>query len=231
MTQASHQSGPQERNPASIVPGMILLSASLLEVFGMLHHPTVHAAEISDAVEQIARGAALSGVVHGALITLMLLIAYGFIDFCVRRGLRRPLIRAGALGYAVGVLVMTGAAITSGFIITGLCALVPHVTPVDLQINRQLLMLCRVLNQACANFAVVAMSVGIVCWSLDLCREPGARRAVGIFGCLVGVVPALALIFGALHLDVAGMTLVVAVQATWNIAVAILMTRREPLAG
>ena len=100
MNQASHQSDPQERNPVSIVPGVILLSASLLEVFGMLHHPTVHAAEISDAVEQIARGAALSGVVHGALIALMLLIAYGFIDFSVRRGLRRPLIRAGALGYA-----------------------------------------------------------------------------------------------------------------------------------
>lgn len=160
----------------------------------MLHHPTVHAAGISEAVEQIARLALLSAVVHGALITLMLLIAYGFI-------------------------------------ITGLCALVPHLTPVDWQINRQLLMLCRVLNQSCANFAVVAMSVGIMCWSLDLCHEPGARRVVGILGCLVGLVPALALIFGALHLDVPGLTLVVAMQATWNIAVVILMIRREPLAG
>jgi hypothetical protein len=210
---------------------MILLSASLLEIFGMLHHPTVHTSDISAAVEQIARLAALSAVVHGGLIILLLLVAYGFIDFCVRRGLYRPLIRAGVLGYGVGVLVMIGAAMVSGFIITGLCALVPHATPVDLQINRQLLMLCRVLNQSCANFAVVAMSVGIVCWSLDLCHEPGTRRMVGIFGCLVGIAPGLALIFGALHLDVAGMTLVVAVQAAWNIAVAILMMRREPLAG
>ncbi len=117
----------------------------------------------------------------------------------------------------------------SGFIITGLASLLPHTTTIDLQINRQLLLLCGVLNQSCANFAVVAMSVGIVCWSLDLCGEPGSRRAVGIVGCLVGIVPALALMFGRIHLDVQGMTAVVIVQAAWNVAIAVLMIRREPL--
>jgi hypothetical protein len=125
---------------------------------------------------------------------------------------------------------MVGAALVSGFISTGVSALLPHATAVDLQINLQILLLCRVLNQSCANFAVVAMSAGIVCWSLDLCRNSGSLRAVGVFGCLVGLVPALALLFGELRLDVHGMTEVVVAQSAWNIAVALLMIYRVPLA-
>jgi hypothetical protein len=193
----------------------------------MLHHPSVQASDISQAVDQIARFATLSAVVHAALISLMLLIAYGFADFAVRRGLNSPLIRAGAIAYATGVLVMVGAALVSGFIVANLASQLPHGTAVDLQINFQLLILCRVLNQSCANFAVVAMSAGIVCWSLDLYGDSGLRRRVGLFGCLVGLVPALALVFGKIHLDVHGMTEVVVVQAAWNVAVAVLMLRRD----
>ena len=125
---------------------------------------------------------------------------------------------------------MVGAALVSGFIITDVASLIPHTTVVDLQINLQILLLCRVLNQACANFAVVAMSAGIVFWSLDLCRNSGSLRAVGVFGCLVGLVPAVALMFGEVHIDVHGMTEVVVAQAAWNIAVALLIIYRVPLA-
>jgi len=229
VQQVSHQHVSHERGRTSAAPGIILFVASLLEVLAMLHHPSVQTPDISQAVEQIAKFSTLSAVVHGVLITLMLLIAYGFVDFAVRRGLHRPLIRAGAIGYGCGVVAMIGAALVSGFIITDLASLMPHATAVDLQINRQLLLLCRVLNQSCANFAVVAMSAGIVWWSLDLCRDSGSRRAVGVFGCLVGLVPALALMFGEIRLDVHGMTAVVAAQAAWNIAVAVLMVHREPL--
>jgi hypothetical protein len=229
VQQTSHEIVSHESGHTSSVPGIILLVASLLEVLGMSHHPSVQTSDISQAVEEIARFSTLSAVVHGVLITLMLLIAYGFVDFAVRRGLHRPLIRAGAIAYGCGVLVMVGAGLVSGFIITGLASLIPHATVVDLEINRQLLLLCRVLNQSCANFAVVAMSAGIVCWSLDLRGESRWRRAVGICGCLVGLLTALALIFGQIHLDVRGMTEVVVAQAAWNVAVAVLMVRREPL--
>lgn len=229
MQQVSQQTLSLEGGRRSVVPAIILLVASLLEVMGMMHHPTVQTSDIAQAVEEIARFSTLSAVVHGALITLMLLIAYGLVDFADRRGFRHPLIRAGAIAYGCGVLVMIGAGLVSGFIITGLASLVPHTTPTDLQINRQLLLLCRVLNQSCANFAVVAMSAGIVCWSLDLWAASGSRRAVGVLGCVVGVVPAFALIFGKIHLDVSGMTEVVIVQAAWNVAVAVLMVRHEPL--
>jgi hypothetical protein len=227
VPQASHQIPSLRRGGQISAPGTILLVASILEVLGMLHHPSVNTSDISHAVDQIARFANLSAVVHAVLIALMLLIAYGFVDFVVRRGFNRALIRAGAISYAAGVMFMTAAALVSGFMVSNVNSLVPHVTAVDLQIEFQLLMLCRVLNQACANFAVVAMSTGIVCWSLDLCGDSGLHRGVGVFGCLVGLLPALALVSGNVHLDVHGMTTVVVVQAAWNIAIAVLMMRRD----
>lgn len=230
MQQASHQIMSPDKARISRAPGILLLSASVLEVLGMAHHPSVHTSDVSQAVVQIAQFSTLSAVVHGLLIAFMLLIAYGFVDFAVRRGLHHPLVRAGTLAYGCGVIIMIGAAMTSGFITPGLASLVAHATPVDLQIDGQLLLLCRVLNQSCANVAVVAMSVGIVCWSVDLWRSPGLHRAIGILGCVVGLVPSLALTLGRLHLDVHGMSAVVVVQAAWNIAVAFLLIRRDPAA-
>jgi hypothetical protein len=227
MPRVSHQIESSEKRHRFSTSGAILLVASVLEVLGMLHHPSVQTTDIAHAVEQITQLAPLSAFVHAALIALMLLIAYGFVDFTVRRGLNRPFVRAGAICYAAGIAFMTAAALVSGFMVSNLTSLTPHVTALDLQIASQLLTLCWVLNQGCAGFAVVAMSVGIACWSLDLCRHSGLNRGVGTFGCVVGLLPAVALIFGKFHLDVHGMTAVVMVQATWNVAVAILMQQRD----
>lgn len=172
---------------------------------------------------QIAQLSKLSAVVHGALIALMLLIVYGFVEFTTRRGINRPLVRAGAISYGFGVVAMVGAALVSGFVITGLAPLIPHGTVPELLIGRQMLVLCGVLNRSCADFAVVAMSVGIFCWSLDLCRDTGSRRAIGVFGCFIGVLCALAMITGLVHLDVHGMIEVVFAQSAWNIGVAALL--------
>jgi len=205
--------------------GVILLAASVLEIAVMAHHPTVHRADIAEVVEQISRLAWLDGVVHGVLMGLMLLVVYGFSEFALRRGLERPLIRAGAIAYGAGALVMLGAALVDGFVVTGVASLTPHGTAVDLQINAQLLILCRVMNQSCANFGVVAMSAGIGCWSLDLLRDGGQRRMTGVLGCLVSAVPAIALMCGLMHLDVHGMMAVLLLQALWNVAVGVLMLR------
>ena len=205
--------------------GALLLIASLVEVVAMAHHPTVQDAGTSQVIVEIARSSARSATVHGVLIALMLSIVYGLLGFVEARGPGRPLIRAGAIGYGFGVLAMLGAALVDGYIVTGLAALLPRETIVDLQISRQLLLLCRVLNQSCANFGVVAMSSGIFCWSLDLCGAAGWSRVAGVLGCAVGLSCALALILGRLQLDVHGMLAVIVAQAGWNVTVAVLLIR------
>lgn len=202
------------------VAGILLLVVTLLEVLAMAHHPSVATADIGHAVRRIGELSRLSGLVHGALMALLLLTLYGLSEFAMRRGPARPLIRAGAIAYGAGTIVMLGAALVSGFVIGDAAALLPHDTAVDLQINRQVLILCGILNQACANCAVVAMSIGIGLWSVDLLRDRGTTRLIGILGCVVCVVPMAALLSGVMRLDVHGMRTVVLVQAPWTLAIA-----------
>jgi hypothetical protein len=200
----------------SRLSGGTLIAASLLEIVAMAHHPTIDTSSIAEAVQQIAQRRELAGIVHGVLIALMLVVVYGLSEFALRRGAARPAIRAGLIAYGCGVLVMVGAAMVSGFIVPGLMALTPHASATDLAINAQLLMLCRVLNQTCANVGAMAMSAGIAFWSVDLWRrESGWRRALGLVGFAVGALPAAALILGALHLNVQGMREVVLLQSVW----------------
>jgi hypothetical protein len=205
--------------------GVILLVATFLEILAMAHHPSAGTPDTAQAVQEIARLAKLSALVHGVLMGLMLLVAYSFSEFALRRGLKGSLIRAGTIAYGAGTIVMLGAALVSGFVFSDLASLTPHVTAVDLQINEQLFILCRVLNRTCANFGVVAMSAGIGFWSVDLLRESGPHRMVGALGCIVGVFPVFALVCGLIHLDVHGMSAVVLLQGSWNVAIAVLLMR------
>lgn len=209
----------------SSAAGAILLTATLLEVLAMAHHPSVHSPDVATAVQQIVQLGKLSAWVHGVALSAMLCIAYGMLEFTLRRGWSRPWIRAGSIAYGSGVLVMMGAGLVSGFILPGVIALTPHVSAVDLAINAQLMTLCRVLNQSCANVATVAMSAGTLFWSIDLLRERGVLRALGILGSIAGILPIVALISGSLRLDVLGMSEVVWLWALWNCGVAAALWR------
>ena len=214
------------RPDPTFIAGAILVVVTLLAAAVMAHHPTV--GRTPDLVQSVRRIAALSrpsAWVHGTLIALLLVTLHCLFEFASTRGFARPLVRSGAIAYATGAVVMIGAALVSGFVIADVASLVPHETPVDLQIVHALLILCGILNQACANFGAIAMSAGIGLWSLDLLRDRGLIRLVGMLGCVIGLVPVIALPIGAIHLDVHGMLGVVLLQALWNLAIAALLLR------
>jgi hypothetical protein len=221
----TREAGMENLRTQSLWSGGILITAAVLEIIGMAHHPSVHTQEITQAMEQIRHLGYLSAVVHGVLIACMLAIAYGLSEFALRRGLTRPLIRAGAIAYAVGVMLMVGAALVSGYLMAAVVAVTPHQTATDLAINTQLLLLCGLLNQTCANAATVAMSAGIACWSMDLLKERGALRALGGLGLIIAALPAAGLILGLFHLDVTGMSAVVLLQALWYCGVGVMQLR------
>jgi hypothetical protein len=212
-----------EESQANPFATWILLIAAILEVAAMMHHPSVRTPDPLEAAREMVALSFPAAMVHGLLITLMLLVSYGCAVFVSRRGLSRPLIGIGSIFYAAGVVVMIGAALVSGFVLSDLARLLPHATAADSPDLESLFILCRVLNRTCANFGVMAMSVGIACWSLDLLGAFGMRRVVGVWGCLVGIVPLLALPLGWIHLDVHGMAQVVALHASWYVALAYML--------
>jgi hypothetical protein len=204
----------------------ILLFATLAEVVAMAHHPSLATVDIAAATQGILAASGTAGWVHGVLIALMLLVAFALSEFVLREGATRPLIRAGTIGYGTGVIVMTGAALVSGFVVPEVVRSLAAVPALDAQVVRAVLILCRVLNRTCANAGVLAMSAGIACWSIALLQGPGLRRAIGAVGCAVALVPAAGLLIGVIRLNVLGMSTVVMIQAVWNIAVAVLLLRR-----
>jgi hypothetical protein len=216
---------PAPNNVAARGAGILLIAATILEIAAIAHHPSVASPNIAQAIEQIARMSGLSGWVHGLLIGLLLAVLYVFTEFSWRRGIAFPLVRFGLIAYLIGVLAMICAAMMSGFVTTKIASLAPHATEADLQYSGLLLILCSVLNQTFANLGVVLMSVGIVLWSIDLLRSPKLARLIGILGLLIGLLPAAALAYGVLRLDVPGMTQVVLLQSIWNIGVGVLFIR------
>lgn len=210
--------------------GALLIAATLLEMLAMAHHPTVHSHELAQAIAQLKELAGASAWVHGILITLMWLGFFALSEFTLRRNPARPAIRFGFMAYALGVALMTGAAIVDGFITPQVALASAGPDPDNLRITGHLVNLCLMCNQALARLGVVAMSAGIAAWSLDLVRAAGLERVLGVLGIAVGIVCAGALIAGPLRLDVHGMLAVIVAQGIWCIGVGVLLWRPAPAA-
>ena len=225
MEAISSPLAPSRAMNHAALAGWTLLIVTLLAVLVMAHHPSASLSDTAQAILRIDELSRPAELVHAAMMTLLLVTFYGLLEFVMQRGWSRPLMRAGTIAYLVGLVVMMGAALVSGFVLPDVAAMMPHDTTVDLQIDRQLLILCRILNQACANFGVVAMSIGIGLWSLDLLRDRGLLRATGVLGVVVCLVPIVGLTTGLIRLDVHGALRVLAIQAVWNLTIAVWLIR------
>jgi hypothetical protein len=163
--------------------------------------------------------------VHGSLIALMLMGYWALTEFALQRGVERPLVRAGLVFYGAGVMAMIGAAAVAGFMTAKAPALAARSADTDLHLAALLINFTGLMNETMANLGMVAMSAGILAWSIGLLHSAGWPRAVGIIGVLVGVGPAVALIAGGLNLNVVGMMLVILGQAVWNVGIGVLLIR------
>jgi hypothetical protein len=204
---------------------LVLIGVPFLEVLAMAHHPSVHAHELTQVVAELRASAGRSAVVHGILIALMYLVLLALTQFSVWRGLSRSAVRAALIAYGAGVLLMTAAALVSGFITPRIALAVPALAPADPALISQFATFATLFNQAFAHCAAVLMSAGIAAWSLALLRGSVAARVVGGFGLLTGIGCALAIVSGVLRLDVHGMGAVLALQSVWTVGVGCLLWR------
>src|SRR5690349_197709 len=116
------------------IAGITLIAATLLSVLAMAHHPTLTTPDITQALQQLKELAELSAWVHGILIGLMLLIFWCLTEYSLRRGVEKPLVRAGLIFYGAGVVAMIGAATVSGWLTARVGALVPNPGDQDLHL-------------------------------------------------------------------------------------------------
>jgi hypothetical protein len=212
--------------PPASISGALLVGTSILSLALMLHHPSVAtgAHGTSAAIAELARTGSLARVVHGGLIALLAVQAFAYVELAERLGWGRRVVRAAVVAYAAGFVAMIGATLISGFVVPRLADRYEASGTGDVEAVRAVLVACTAGNRTLAEFAAIAMSVAIALWSGALLDR---SRTVAALGLLSGVVPAAALLTGALHLEVSGMTLVVLLQGVWNVAVGAALLRRR----
>jgi hypothetical protein len=194
---------------ADRIAGGALIAGSLLSVFVMAHHP--------DHVDPNG----IVGLVHGAMIALMSITAFGFAHFALRRGVARPAILAGLIAYFIGLVADLGAGTTNGFIVP---ALAGHGTALS---SRDVFTLAWEANQALARLGVFATAAAFTFWSIDFLRRPGLEpKAIGGLGLLAGLVPAGLLATGMTDMHLAGAFAAYAAFALWGVVVGVHMFRR-----
>lgn len=214
----------QTQSPShSRTMGALLMVTTLLSAVVMAHHPHVSSPDLAVVMQQISDLAEMSSWVHGILIALMLTVYLGLTEFALLRGVERPLVRAGLIAYGAGMVAMLGAATIDGFITPYLPELLQKGGDQDPHVIAALINYSSLMNRSLADIGVIAMSAGIVCWSVGLMHSAGWPRIVGVLGILVGLSPAIGLLAGGYHLNMHGMLGVVLVQAIWNMAVGGLM--------
>ena len=191
-------------NSSDRIAGGAMIAAAALVVLAMAHHPSgAHSA------------GGLAGLVHGAMIVLLSLLAFGFAHFARRIGLDRPAVLAGLVAYAVSLFAHLGAATINGFVVPALAG--RGVT------DHGLFLLAWETNQALARLGVYATGAAYILWGLELARRGGIERWLGAAGLAAGILPAALLASGAIRMDVAGALLVYALHVGWAALVGLLL--------
>lgn len=212
------------------ITALILAFASITSIFAMLHHPEIHAQDLREQVTELSQKAGMSGLVHGALITLLLFYCQGFMQYSQIRGLHRTGVSFALLCFLLGSIGMIGAALISGFILPNIVGSYLSASDVELLDFNLAKRLSWQANQALANSGAVAWLLAIIAWSWDgLYCKAEDKLSVWIFRgfMLLGLVSLLAFGLGIFMLDVAGMTYISLLLAGFGLALAWMLFKRK----
>lgn len=201
--------------------GAILIGLAALSLLFMAHHPTLGAPGYETLAEEAAAEAGLNGAVHGALIVVAIGFYVALSGLSDGLGRNRLTVRAAQAGISAATATMAGAALVSGFIVPQTAAsLLRGEAAAEFP---ALLRMLGAVNQTLANTGTIAYGAAIFFWSLQLVTRSGFARIAGGAGLVAGAGLTGGILTGVLHLDVAGMTLALALIGAWFTLTAIVM--------
>lgn len=215
--------------PAGVgrVAGWGLIVMSVLTVVFMWMHPTTGTHDAGEFVERAGRGVPGNTFVHGALVTVILMMATCFLWLRDVLGPRRALVRAGLVALVVGTAGAVCAGLVNGFIVPNVAARYVGAGPEDVAALKPVLVMLREANATLARVSVVGLSLTAVAWSSCVLMMPGWRRAAGVIGLLCGLAP-LAMHAGEhLRMNVSGYGLFVQIHAVWGVMAGLVMVVRR----
>jgi hypothetical protein len=204
---------------------VVLGTGAIVLVLFMVMHPMIHSHDAQGFMEEASQKASMTSIVHSVLIATMALVVLGFTGMCDWLGSRQLLVRSGLIAYITGAIAGTIAATINGLVVPA--SLNNHEDDAA-EIAQQLhsmLSLCHVIGEEFSQMLVVACSVAVALWSLALLLRGGGLRIIGIVGLVCGLLPALLMLVGHLHMDVHGVLAFIIAQAIWYMVIAVAMFR------
>src|ERR1700680_3071112 len=210
--------------PSGRVAGIVLTVCTGLAIVAMLNHPTAVSRSPGELMTQIAGFAARDRVVHGVFFAVLGGLTLGASVFACRQGFDHIPILAGFITFAFGVAAACGAIVLDGFVIPDVVSRYLGSSPEQINIAVALLTVCGLTIQILGKLSVVAVSLGILLWSVHLIRMPGALRASGIVGLVSGILP-LGLAATGARLTPHSLSTVIVVQAIWYFVIGALLIR------
>ncbi|MFO0809947.1 MAG: hypothetical protein U0746_15100 [Gemmataceae bacterium] len=208
--------------PSGRPAGILIVTAAVVSVAFMAHHPHGHGHTPAEFFASTVHGATLNGVVHGTLIACMAAFVGGFSVFTARLGPHSLMARLGFVAYALGAFVASLAALTGGFVVPAIAQHYVGRSEADQAVAMTVVSAFGLAQHVAAQAWVLATSVALVAWSVDLL---GRARLTGALGLAVGGASAAALLSGHLPMNVHGVLGFVVGQALWSLAVATLLIR------
>ncbi|HSS45322.1 MAG TPA: hypothetical protein VLO07_08280 [Thermoanaerobaculia bacterium] len=203
--------------------GLALITGALAGVVTMSLHPTGR--DLLQSGEQAAHAAWRNAAVHWLALASLPLLILGFLGLSRLLGLRRAVVSAAFITYALGCAAAMCAAIMSGLVAPSVARQILSADQSSRSTFEALLHYTGDLNQGFAKVYVAASSAAVILWSASILRTRALAGAAGTLGCLIGGGSLLALASGHLRLNVHGFGLFVVAQSAWIVLVGVLLCR------
>ncbi|MCX5690822.1 MAG: hypothetical protein NTV94_13740 [Planctomycetota bacterium] len=207
--------------------GIILITIAACEILFMAMHPTSSAHDVASFATEASRGVPGNAMVHGILITLLLIMCSAYITFAQFLGLSRLLVRTGLVAFLAASTCGIVAGLINGFIVPATAAAFAGADQATTNALIPVLRLCREANGVCAKTDVAWASAAILLWSVALLRRRGIATAAGIIGLICAIVPLALLATGHLPMNVRGFGTFVLLQGLFAAAAGAVLIRAK----
>jgi hypothetical protein len=200
---------------------VLLATCAVLLLLAMLHHPVAHGG--TDRVAAVMTVGRLSGIVHGVMIALTLVVLHALQRATGQLRAFGIDPRAGFLALAVSIACFVVAASLNGFIIPDVAREAGVMGEAQRAAFPLVVQAIVHTSQHFAVLASIAMGSALLLWSAPMLARVGGR-GLGTVGVLTGGA-ILAMLTGG-PLGVTRMTLVVAAFGVWLVSLSIWLWRQ-----
>lgn len=206
--------------PAAIAIGV----TTALAMIALSHHPVGrHVATAQEGLAAMASLETQDETVHGLLILMFAIFAGSHAVFSHLLGATRPAVLLAMTAYGTGCILLIGAMLLDGFVTPQLAArFITAPEALARQVQVALAGIGTVI-QVLSRAGLLAIGGAFVAFAVALATgTPCLRHArlLAVIGLLAGLLPAVFVLFGGVHLAPGNLMVIFAAQCAWHAGMA-----------